>query len=149
MTIMISRRTTLGAACAALALLAAPQAWAAQGDPIPNRDIVLEEDPGSITVAKAVSDPKGAVTFRNLKAGRYVVLMPDTSGLPGPVRLRISADVSTLRVQNYMFNNTSGQGGKAYATDEAGKRLVIPMARDGGTISLQLSIFDRWGNQKR
>lgn len=147
--IMVSRRTTLSAAGAALALLAAPQAWAAQGDPIPNRDIVLEEDPGSITVAKAVTDAKGAVTFRNLKAGRYVVVMPNASGLPGPVRLRISADVSTLRVQNYMFNNTSGQGGKAYATDGTGKRLVIPMARDGGNISLELSIFDRWGNQKR
>ncbi|WP_340643792.1 carboxypeptidase-like regulatory domain-containing protein [Phenylobacterium sp.] len=149
MTIMISRHTTLGAACAALALLAAPQAGAAQGDPIPGRDIVLEGDPGAITVARAVTDAKGAVTFRNLKAGRYVVVMPNTSGLPGPARLRISADVTTLRVQNYLFNNTSGQGGKAYAIDEAGKRLVIPMARDGGRISLELSIFDRWGNQKR
>lgn len=148
MTTMVSRRTSLGAACAALALLTAAHAWAAQGDPLPGKDIGLEGDTQPITV-RGRTDAKGLVVFANLKAGRYVVVMPDSSGLPGPVRLRISADVSTLRMQNYLFNNARGQGGKAYAIDEAGKRLVIPMSKDGGTISLELSIFDRWGNLKR
>lgn len=148
------RRNDLLAGLGALlvtASLAAPSARA-RADPTSwpwiYHEVALETASGRV-IGPINTKAKGEAKFSNLEPGSYAVIIPDASILPGPAGLRISADVSTIRVQNYVFNNSAGQRGKVYAVDQSGQRLVIPVAKDGGTISLQLTIFDRWGNLRR
>ncbi|MDP1632752.1 MAG: hypothetical protein Q8L66_15155 [Caulobacter sp.] len=144
---VLSRRTALGAACAALALLVAPLAWATVGTPIQGIPVGLEGDPGSIRVAESQTDAKGEVVFSNLKAGKYAIVILD-GDRPKATISQSGATVATIAIGGHIEIGTWswGQtGGKTVVTDKAGRRLVIPVARDGGEIRVQLSIFDRWG----
>jgi len=69
------------AALAVLALsLSATAALAAASDPIVGVPIGLEGDPGSIVVARGVTDDKGQVSFGNLAPGTYMLVI-DGKGL--------------------------------------------------------------------
>lgn len=52
-----------------------------QGDPIPNRDIVLEEDPGNSIVTHVETDTNGYYEFVNVPAGCYKIYV-NIPGLP-------------------------------------------------------------------
>ncbi len=39
------------------------------------------------------------------------------------------------------------RGRKSFGSDPSGRRIVIPVARDGTEIRVRLNIFDRWGAQ--
>ncbi|MDI1282198.1 hypothetical protein [Brevundimonas sp.] len=131
-------------AIVAALLLGASVAHAEPGTPIQGIPVGLEGDPGSI-VAPRVTDREGNVVFADLAPGRYAVFIPDASRLQAPIRLRISADVSTLRIQNYVIVAQPGRG-RAYTLDDRGQRLVVTIPRAGGRIAINASsIFDRWG----
>lgn len=126
-------------------LLSTSVAHAEPGDPIPGVRVGLEGDPEGLVAARP-TDRLGNVVFADLTPGRYSVFVPDTSRLEAPVRIRISADVSTVRVQNYTIQPGRGRG---YVLDDRGQRLVVTIPRAGGRISVNVSsIFDRWGRQE-
>lgn len=134
----------LFAVIAATLLVGASVAQAERGEPIVKIPIGLEGDPGSL-VAPRPTDLTGTAVFADLAPGRYAVFVPDAARLPATVRIRISADVSTLRVQNYSIR--PGRG-RVYALDDSGRRLVVTIPRAGGRITVNVSsIFDRWGRQ--
>jgi hypothetical protein len=80
--------------CAALAL-PATAAFAKQGDPIPGTVVGLEGDPGSIVIARGVTDSEGKVSFGNLAPGNYVLVIDGPGFVAAMDRLAPSAKKSS------------------------------------------------------
>ena len=84
-------------ACLALAL-PATAAFAVGGMPVSDISVGLEGDPGSIVVARGVTDDKGQVDFGNVMPGKYRIVIDgpglasvlkriDPKGLPHVIRV--------------------------------------------------------------
>lgn len=131
--------TVLLAACIATVALVASLAHAKQGDPIPNRDIVLEEDPGTSIVARGKADAKGSVNFGKLVPGRYVVAVPDLSEFKGPLVIAVSVNGAAPVLSEPL---KPGKG-KAYAMDRNGRKLMPAIDKPGGQIVV--TIFEWQG----
>lgn len=125
----------LFAAVAVALLVAASVAHAEPGVPITGTEVGLEHDPEGIVEARP-TDRLGNVVFVGLAPGRYTVFVPDASRLSAPARIRISANVPTIRGQTYSIQ--PGRG-RAYALDANGQRLVVTIPRAGGRIRVNVS----------
>ena len=126
-------------ACLALAL-PATASFAAAGDPIVGVPIGLEGDPGSIVVAKGVTNDKGQVTFGNVAPGMYFVVLDskglalalkriDPKGLPATITF-------TVTVQPVGDSKPSAlvaryQGGGSSASELTPIKLTVPAAPRG------------------
>ena len=128
---MTLRIPALAATAAALMLAAA--AHLAQHDPMPNRDIVLEGDPGS-SIAPARTDARGRVEFTGGE-GRYYVLMPDA------YTLRVSA-VARVEMGRTVLTSTPilpGSNGRAWFMGRDGRRLTLTLTRGGPPVRITLT----------
>ncbi len=148
-------------------LLGVSIAHAEPGDPVPGILIGLASSPdgdGPRTGDNIIGNPgiellagttrptdrTGNVVFSDLPPGRYAVIISDGSRLQGPVRIRISADVATLRAkrERTVDITTRPTTGRFYATEANGQRLMVTIPSTGGRIIVNVTtIFDRWGRQ--
>lgn len=68
--------------CAALVLISPLSALAINGEPIPGTDVGLEGDPNGIVIATTKSDADGRFEFKNVKAGKYRLVIQSPQGDP-------------------------------------------------------------------
>ena len=106
---------------AALALTAA--APLKQGDPIPIRDIVLEDDPPALTVS-GTTDRSGVVLL-SPRPGRYALMLPNAQTLRVPAVARIEVGRMALDTNTIQ----PGGRGNVYFTGRDGRRLSVMVAR--------------------
>ncbi|MBI5942000.1 MAG: hypothetical protein HY859_16410 [Caulobacterales bacterium] len=117
----------LGAAVAAVALLAGSAAWAG------SRPLVeLEKDSCAGPVSMVMAAGDGSVVFHHLDAGRYVITLPaETSGVTLAV-----AEADTGR---WIPGRLSGvTGGRRYAICAYCERIFGSVARGGCEIRIPL-----------
>lgn len=131
--------TALLAACISAVALVASLAHAKQGDPIPNRDIVLQGDPSSIVVGRGKTDAKGSISFGKLEPGRYVVAVPDLSTFKGPLVIAVSVNGAPPVLSEPL---KPGKG-SAFAMDRNGRKLMPAIDKTGGQIVV--TIFEWQG----
>lgn len=125
---MMMKRGLIGLA----ALLLTAAAPLGQGDPIPDREIILEEDPGSLTVS-GTTDRSGVVLL-SAQPGRYALKLPNSQMLGVPAAARIEVGRSVLTT------NTIRPGGRgdAYFTGRDGRRQTIMVPR-GSRVRIALT----------
>lgn len=106
--------------------------------PVAGTDVGLEGDPdNSIVVRAKATNQDGVVTFSNLKPGRYVVVLTNTSALAGPCRVSVEGGATKALVSEPI--PASRAGGKAYAMDKNGRKLTLEVPASGGTIRVNVS----------
>jgi|GEM_PF-2372311 len=126
-------------------MLTSGAAWGTQGVPITDRDIVLQGDPQPIGVFTGKTDEKGVATFSGLKAGRYSVILPNTAFFPvgssvGTQRgAQVSIAANGKAVSARPIAATKSPA-KATVTGKDGKKLVIIIEKDDGTIVVKLTV---------
>lgn len=108
---------------AALALLLTAFAPMAQGDPIISRDIVLEEDPGQLTVS-STTDRRGVVNL-SAQPGRYALMLPNAQTLRVPAVARIEVGRTVITTNTIQ---PGGRGDVRFMTREGG-RLIFTVPR--------------------
>lgn len=128
-------------ALAAVALMLAAFGPMAQGDPIPNRDIVLQGDPSSMTVA--TTNDRGGVDVA-MPQGMLIGLL-----LPAVQKTRITVPV-VARVESGRTVLTSlpiqpGSGRDAWFMGRDGRRLTLPIPRGGARVRVTLTEGPRAG----
>lgn len=105
------------------ALLLTAAAPLIQGDPIPDRDIVLEEDPGNLTVSGA-TDRSGGVLL-SAQPGRYALKLPNAQTLRVPAVARVEIGRMVLTTSTIQ----PGGRGDAYFMGRDGRRLTFMVPR--------------------
>ena len=125
------------AACTAGLIWTATQAQTT-AKPIADTEVGLEHDPSNEMVAKGKTDSEGNVTFSNLKAGRYRVVLTDKSKLKVPTRVTISGTAAAPRVSEPI---AEGQyGSKAYALGPDGKWILTEVGAPGAPSGAAASV---------
>ena len=124
-------------------LLSAGAAWGIQGEPIRDKDVVLQGDPSGLGVFTGKTDAKGNATFSKLKAGSYSVVLPNTAFFPvgssigqRSAQLSITANGKTVVARPIPATKTPA---KATATGQEGKKLIIIIEKEGSTIAVNLT----------
>ena len=105
---------------AALALLLTAFAPMAQGDPIPNRDIVLQGDPSPPASSLISSSDQSGVAQWSPEPGRYALKLRNVQTLRVPAVARI--EVGRM-VMNTNTIQPGGRGEVAFMTREGGRLL--------------------------
>ena len=106
--------------------------------PISGIPVGLEHDPHGI-VARGETNSEGNLTFSNLKAGNYTFVLADTGTLKAPAVIRIT----NIRANAGGLVSAPIQPGKRGASanvlDTSGRKLTVPIDKDGGSITLNVS----------
>jgi hypothetical protein len=108
------------------------------GVPIQGTEVGLEHDPHGM-VARGETNAGGNVTFSNLKVGNYTFLLADTGALKAPAVIRITnirANASGLASAPIQPGK---RGASANVLDTSGRKLTVPIDKDGGSITLNVS----------
>ena len=114
------------------------------GDPLTDVGLTLE---GGRSVLSARTNAEGEAVFSNLRAGTFTITVTPVNDPPSAKLNRIGGVIVISGTPPLAASFSWARGRKSFAYDQAGRRIVIPVVRDGGEIRVQLSIFDRWGNQ--
>ena len=133
----MKRLISLIAVCAALLTITAIFAYAKQGDPIPGIPVGLEGDPDPRMVVEAVTNEGGNVNFNNLKPGRYIVVLQDTSRLRVPCRISVTFGREKLPISEPILPGKPGTQG--FALDRSGHKVTVVLDRPGGQITIHIS----------
>jgi hypothetical protein len=112
------------------------------GDPLADVGLTLE---GGRAVLSARTNAEGEAVFSNLRAGEFTITVTPVNDPPSAKLNRIGGVIVISGTPPRAASFSWARGRKSVATDEAGRRIVIPVAVDGGEIRVRLSIFDRWG----
>lgn len=119
---------------AALALLLTAFAPMAQGDPIPNRDIILEGDPISLTVS-GKTDSRGTVVLPVQPGRNYAILFP----VFAQARYTAVARVEAGRMVMTSVPLAPGGRGPAYFMGRDGRRMTLTIPRGVARVRITLT----------
>lgn len=119
---------------AALALLLTAFAPMAQGDPIPNRDIVIEEDPGAIKTS-GTTDRQGVVVLPVRPGRNYAILFP----VFAQARYTAVARVEAGRMATTSMPLAPGGRGPAYFMGRDGRRMILTIPRGVERVRITLT----------
>lgn len=114
------------------------------GDPLAGVGLTLE---GGRAVLSARTNADGEAVFSNLRAGEFTITVTPVNDPPTARLNRIGGVIIISGTPPRTASFSWARGRKSFGADQAGRRIVIPLARDGGEISVRLTIFDRWGRQ--
>lgn len=114
------------------------------GDPLADVGLTLE---GGRAVLSARTNAEGEAVFSNLRAGEFTITITPVNDPPTAKLNRIGGVIIISGTPPRTASFAWARGRKSFASDPSGRRIVIPVARDGSEIRIRLSIFDRWGNQ--
>jgi hypothetical protein len=119
---------------AALALLLTAFAPMAQGDPIPNRDIVLEEDPLH-ALTTGVTDRQGTTVLPVQPGRNYAILFP----VFAQARYTAAARVEVGRMVITSAPLAPGGRGPAYFMGRDGRRMTLTIPRGVERVRITLT----------
>lgn len=120
------------AAAVAMVALSGQTAPAAQEEPAAGVVFVLARADGSGTPVRLVTDRNGEAKPQGLTPGGYWIEIPDRAALGSTIRIRFAAGNN----RGKMVSEPIEPGrGSAFATDAAGKKLVIDLP-DGSSNGL-------------
>lgn len=114
------------------------------GDPLADVGLTLQ---GGRATLSARTNAEGEAVFSNLPAGSFTLTVTPVNDPPTAQLNRIGGVIVISGTPPLAASFSWTRGRKSFASDPSGRRIVIPLARDGGEIRVRLSIFDRWGAQ--
>lgn len=114
------------------------------GDPLADVALTLE---GGGAILSARTNADGEAVFSNLRAGEFTITVTPVNDPPTARLNRIGGVIVISGTPPLAASFSWARGRKSFASDRAGRRIVIPVVRDGTEIRARLNIFDRWGAQ--